>query len=225
MGRTHIGKSQIAGGCSARAAGRSAAVSWLLASFVLALALTLAYGQASASASTPAKWLLNGEFVTKTLSTTTHGNIKLLQPSSGIYIACEDTMEGTVGAESASTISKVTFSKCSSFSGCEGGATIEARDLPWGAEILVPQYTPLYLMRGKPESELRMFCTVFGYKSTIDCWGALAGEAKNGASGVTVAFYPNDPEMHLDCNGVVGTLEGTQTVEATKGGKLEFAFF
>jgi hypothetical protein len=179
-----------------------------------------------------AEWHLDGAMLTESLATSWKGKLKLTdtvinQNGMNGGAECEDTAEGPVVPGNTGEITKVTMSKCVAVAPCEASSStsLEALDLPWHTELVAIEGATHYVLAGSGhgEPEVRMKCKWLGSLLTDECRAsALNMTTTNGTSGVTATFITSEK---LTCNGRTspnhGTLEGTQTITASKGGKLE----
>jgi hypothetical protein len=179
-----------------------------------------------------AEWRLSGAKLTGSLATSWKGKLKLTdtfinQNGMNGGAECEDTAEGPVVPGNTGEITKVTMSKCVAVAPCEASSStsLEALDLPWHTELVAIEGATRYVLAGSGhgEPEVRMKCKWLGFLLTDECRAsALNMTTTNGTSGVTATFITSEK---LTCNGRTspnhGTLEGTQTITASKGGKLE----
>ncbi len=171
-----------------------------------------------------AEWRLGGVALTESTATSWKGKLKLGESETGEAVECEDTAEGSAVPTDVGEVTKWTSSKCVSLKICESsGITMEAVHLPWHAEVITIEGATRYVLTsgGHGEPGYKMGCKVLGLVVTSECTAStLSTSTTNGSSGLTATFLASEK---LACNGKarVGTLEGTQTITASKGGKLE----
>ncbi len=171
-----------------------------------------------------AEWRLGGVALTESQATSWKGKLKLGESETGEAVECEDTAEGSAVPTDVGEVTKWTSSKCVSLKICESsGITVEAVHLPWHAEVITIEGATHYVLTsgGHGEPGYKMGCKVLGVAVTSECTAStLSTSTTNGSSGLTATFLASEK---LTCNGAarVGTLEGTQTITASKGGKLE----
>jgi hypothetical protein len=147
-----------------------------------------------------------------------------------ISLSCEDTLEGSVGLGALDEITKSTMSSCVAVGGKSGSCetkdpvALAAKDLPWRSELLPTEGVlhDLIVADGKGNPGFAMECTVGGIHKTVDeCTATqLKTSVTNAAGGVDETYDGEKPNCSIGGSGA-GALEGTQLVEATKGGKLE----
>ena len=180
------------------------------------------YGEDKTFTTLSAEWRLDGALFTESVATGWKGKIKLSEPENNTVVECENTAEGSVTPGVAGEITKWPKSTCVGVKTCENGSTVEALNLPWHTELVTVEGVTREVLTGTGHGEpgYKLACKYKGiilYESKCTA-SALNMTTTNGASGVTAKFLGTEK---LSCGGAsIGTLEGTQTIETSKGGKL-----
>ena len=166
-----------------------------------------------------AEWRLSGAVLTEPAAAGWKGNVKVGPPNA--TVECTEAAEGSEGPGAAGVVTQVGWSNCKSSLGlCTEPVTMKALNLPWHTEVInVEGSRRLVLVSGGNGSP--GFKYTCGNSFLDECTaGTLSLTATNTTGGVTASFIASEKPR---CTDGVGTpvLEGTQTIEATKGGKLE----
>ena len=169
------------------------------------------------------EWRQGGAPLSEAVGTKWNGPLALADKE-GVTVECEDTGEGTAGLGAAGTVTKWTASHCTSKGSCES-QTVEAVDLPWHSELSISEgggtTQDVITGAGKGEPGYKSTCVVFGIKVIETCKApTLSIGVENVTSGVRGTFDGKKLNCSRGGEGE-GSLEGTQFIEATKGGKLE----
>jgi hypothetical protein len=182
-----------------------------------------AVNASEASKLAEAEWGLSGVKLTESIATSWHGEFEASNANNGAAVACEDTAEGSVSAGLGGEVTKVTMSKCVGVKTCEAGSTIEVSNLPWHTELVHSEglIHVVLVGGGKGAPSYKVTCDVGKLQLTEECTApAINTKTANGSGGVTATFADKKTS---ECNGTknVGSIEGTQTIASSKGGKLE----
>jgi hypothetical protein len=180
-------------------------------------------GQAAASSED--QWRLGSAALSESVATEWNGKLKVSDkvPGLGTLAAeCTVTAEATTSPGATGELTKSTLSSCVNVSLCEG-PVVQALNIPWHTELQTIEGTireelggggkgtPTYKLScegelGKPHSE----CSKAELKPTVT----------NGTKGVTVTFSSSEKLHSSLTNENSCALEGSETLEASKGGKL-----
>lgn len=176
------------------------------------------------------EWRQGGSSLGEAVATKSKGTVKLTdEEATGgpLTLECETAGEGTVGPKTADEESKWTASNCVVVSGaCEKGKSVElvAVHLPWRSELVLSEEATrdVILSSGKGVPGFQVKCYAGGiFKTADECTAtALRTGMTNVTGGVDATFDGEKLKCKLGGTGA-GKLEGTQLIEATKGGKLE----
>ncbi|HEV3319541.1 MAG TPA: hypothetical protein VG053_07415 [Solirubrobacteraceae bacterium] len=174
------------------------------------------------------EWRLVGVALTESVATGWKGKMKVTDSEAPIVgtatVECEEAAEGRVTPGSAGEVTKWTTSGCVGVKGCEASeASVEAVNLPWRAELVTAEGTAheLLVADGHGTPGYKVKCRVLGGLHTEDvCTGTLGATTANAAGGVTATFKPSEKLSCTASKSNSGSLEGAQTIAATKGGKL-----
>ena len=173
------------------------------------------------------EWRQAGAALTQPVAVTWKGTVKTSanNKTGGSYaVECTDTGEGMVEPGAAGTQTKWTMSNCKAIQGaCESKASgsLEALNLPWNTTLTVlGGVTRNLITNSGGTAGFKIKCTnsVLG-ETSIQCKGTFNTAMENATAGVTARLAPG--KMECDLLELEGKVEGTQTIEATKGGKLE----
>jgi hypothetical protein len=195
---------------------------------VLATGALALWGVAPALASTRVGWRVNGAPLNET-SVATHWKGTLTLSDSKVPVVgasaakCEDTAEGLAESGGAGEVTSLTASGCAAVKGCESGheVTVEALHLPWHTELVATEGSLREVLTsgGKGAPGFKLKCRALGVQLQDECTGTLSASTTNNASGVTAAFSASEKFSCTSGGAGSGTLEGSQTIEAS-GGKL-----
>jgi hypothetical protein len=174
-----------------------------------------------------AEWRQVGAALTAPVATVSKGTVKLrvVDHELSFTTECSVTGEGSVEPGAAGTQTKWAMSSCKAIAGeCESekAGSLEALNLPWNTALTVAGgVTRDLITNSHGTAGFEMTCyTIFG-KIGIACTGTFNTIMENVTGGVDARLETEA----LACDGPTeftkGIVEGTQTVEATKGGKLE----
>jgi hypothetical protein len=171
------------------------------------------------------EWRLGGAALTEPVATNWKGKLKLSDSNSGAVVECEDAAEGPVEPGIEGEVTKWTASKCVGVKVCESsGVTVEVLHLPWSTSLKKSSEGTIrdWLVSQHEPGGYKLKCKVLGISYIDECTKGLPIEATmtNGSSGVIATFLTTPT---FTCNGKsgVGSIESVQTIEASKGGKLE----
>ena len=168
---------------------------------------------------TSGEWRQGGASLKESTATTWKGTVKLTDTVGGDAVECEEAGAGSAGPGAVDTTTKVTLSKCVMKAGACEKPGLEARHLAWNTELI--DYDglthDLTVSGGSGTPGYALTCNGF---LTDTCEGTSNTAMENVTNGVDAKF---DKEKLFCTYGGAGsgTLEGTQLIEATKGGKLE----
>ena len=179
---------------------------------------------------TPVEWRQGGAVLSESVGTKSKGTVKLADEAATggeLEVECEAAGEGSVGPGGVDEETKWSKSKCTlvKTGSCEAGKAAElvAVHLPWHSETLALEGTvrDVITSSGKGTPGLEIVCTVAGIFKVVDeCTGTLKTGMTNVAGGVDATF--DGEKLKCSSGGAgKGALEGTELIEATKGGKLE----
>lgn len=176
------------------------------------------------------EWRQAGASLKESLATTWSGKLVLADQTLGVTSECEATGEGTAELWAAGSETKWTVSGCTVTVGkglCPSVESVEAVNLPWHTELVDSAGAKYNVITSKGGGEVgftRKCHTALG-KSTDTCTAKkLETDMANVAGGVNATFDSKAFEgeaLHCTLSGGSGAAEGTQLVEAVKGGKLE----
>ena len=122
----------------------------------------------------------------------------------------------------AGEVTKWTLSKCAAVKGCENTPTVEAVNLPWKVELVAAGsgLEEKLVSSGKGTPGFTMSCEALHVKAVDTCTASLVQSTTNGTGGVSAAFLASE-KLNCTLGGTgSGVLEGSNTIEATSGGKL-----
>ena len=176
-------------------------------------------------------WQLNGVGLSEVIATSSKGNVKVTDtkfPLIGtMAVECEDTVEGTAGAGGVGSVTKWTTSKCAALGGCEKSSTavMTPLNLPWHTELAVVEGSirELLVSGGKGTPGYKIECKSAGVKIEDSCSATLSTTTTNTTGGVTATFNSGEKLACTDGGAGSGSLEGSQSITATGGGKLSTA--
>lgn len=174
-------------------------------------------------------WALGGTLLGSSESATWKGTVEVTDesgPGGRLAVECEGSGEGSIGAWASGEQTKWSASHCTIVSAaeCETGRTakISPVDLPWRSELAVSAGAVVDVIGsgGKGAPGYAIECTVAGILETVDeCTGTLETSMTNVTGGVDSAA---DEKLRCTVGGSgKGLAQGTQLIEAAKGGKLE----
>ena len=172
------------------------------------------------------EWRQGGGLLSEPTGTKSKGTVKVTDEGYGKW-ECEATGEGSVGTTVTDEETKWGASKCTVVSGsCEvsKGAALKAVHLPWHSELLKSGGSSYDVIAssGKGAPGYTIECTVGGILKVVDeCTATtLKTSMANVAGGVDATF--DGEKLNCSVGGTgKGVVEGTQLLEATKGGELE----
>ena len=174
-----------------------------------------------------AEWRQGGAELLESVGTKSKGSVKLTDEGDSLEVECEGAGEGSVGAGSVGEESKWAKSKCTlvKAASCEAGkgAELSAVSLSWHSELVMPEgaVRDSITTGGKGTPGFTIKCTVGGILKVVDeCTGTLKTSVTNAAGGVDAAFDGEKLKCSVGGAGA-GALEGTELIEAAKGGTLE----
>jgi hypothetical protein len=186
------------------------------------------HGEDKIFSTSAVEWHLAGTELTESVTTTWKGKLKLSDSNSGAVVECEDAAEGPVEPGIEGEVTKWTTSKCVGVKACESsGVTVEALHLPWSTSLKKSSEGTIrdWLVSQHEPAGYKLKCKVLGLSYSDECTKGSQIEATmtNGSSGVMATFLTTPT---FTCNGKsgVGSVESAQTIEASKGGKLEVIF-
>ncbi len=172
------------------------------------------------------EWRQGGGLLSEPIGTRSKGTVKVTDEGYGKW-ECETTGEGSAGTTVTDEETKWGASKCTVVSGsCEAskGAALKAVHLPWHSELLKSGGSSYDVIAssGKGAPGYTIECTVGGILKVVDeCTATtLKTSMANVAGGVDATF--DGEKLNCSVGGTgKGVIEGTQLLEATKGGELE----
>ena len=175
---------------------------------------------------TPGEWKQGGLAISTSVATVWKGVIKF-RPTAGRMVECNDSGEGSVAPSGMGTEMTWTTSGCVTREGQCGSPAVVAEDLPWNTELAAWTKVLHDVMTedGKGVPGYSVKCTIFGIRAIYGCTAtALNTAVSNAAGGVNATFDGESLKCRLVSSHEPfesGSVEGTQLIEATKGGKLE----
>lgn len=181
------------------------------------------WGAAPAIAQANVGWRLNGSPLTGSIATSYKGTMKLSDP--GLFslgAECEDATEGSSTFGGVGEITQWTASKCVSIDVCEKStSTIEPLNLPWHSELVSVggSIHVVLVSSGKGTPRLKLKCKVYGSFVEDKCTGNLEMATTNVESGLSATFDGGKLKCE-ESEGYNGSLEGSQKITASAGGKL-----
>ncbi len=198
-----------------------------------AIAAIALLGVAPALASARVHWRLNGvplNPLNEATATKGKGTLKVTDTNfpiikGSVGVECEDAIEGNAAGATNGEATKWTMSKCVSTTskGCEsGGIEMQAVNLPWSAELVAAgsSVDEKLVSGGKGTPGFKVKCKIFGISNEDVCTGSLTQSTTNVTSGVSATFTASEKLNCTDGGTGSGVVEGSNSIEATGGGKL-----
>ena len=170
----------------------------------------------------PLEWQQGGKGLSEAAATAWKGTMKLTDSETTNTVECEDTVEGTAGPGVAGTVTKWTASKCTTTKGTCVSPVMEAVHLPWHSELNISaeKTQDTITEGGKGSPGYQMKCTVLGIKVTDECTATKLSTSMENATASVEALFDGE-KLNCTVGGWgKGSVEGTQLVEAIKGGRL-----
>lgn len=170
-----------------------------------------------------AEWRLGGTALIEPVPVAWKGKVRLAITTilGSATAECEDTGAGSAGANMIGSTTTWTLSKCTITAGtlCPVGeaAKVTTPGMPWSSELLTVAgaVRDQLVGSGNGQAGFELAC---GSNGVSDLCTNPVLTTTNTTSGVTATFLASEK---VTCEVGTGTFEGTQTIEATKGGKLE----
>jgi hypothetical protein len=204
-----------------------------LAAFAAALALG-ALGASAAlaapewwtsSTATTVEWQQAKAKISTAVPVAIKGNVILEDSAVESLVECNDTGEGTVGPGTASKVTAMTVSGCVLLKAgkCSALYTKEnpgAVGLPWTG-VLSDESSLMDKLGAEPGYQYHCNNPTLGkFQEKCVAPGGFTPTASNEEAGVDLVFEQKGLNCNVGGKGV-GTLRGSQHLEATKGGKVE----
>jgi hypothetical protein len=177
-----------------------------------------------AVASATATWSLKGVPITGSPAAATwKGKIKIVDHNVPIVgteqLECQETAQGKAGTGVAGEVTTMTLSSCVNVKNCPEPVA-EAVHTPWKSELTTSGETVQDKLTsgGSGAPDLKWECKGIGSKD--DCSGTLVTSMTNKSTGVTAALLESEKLKCALGGAGSGTVSGSQTVEASGGGRL-----
>lgn len=170
---------------------------------------------------TPGEWKQGGAGINTTIKTVWKGTVKATDVGFGGTVECKDTGEGVVEPGGLGKETKWTLSGCVAEAGCESPASLVALQVPWSTTLLYygeAMHNLISNSAGNAGFEINCDTALLGNVKD-GCAGTFSTTMKNVTAGVEAALVAEKVKCSL--LGDEGKFEGTQTIEASEGGKLE----
>ncbi len=170
----------------------------------------------------PSEWLQAGKALSSAVNTSWKGSLKLTDIQVGLTVECSDTGEGTAERGTGGSETKWAITGCTQIKGsCENTPTVEAVYLPWSTTLnaAIGGTVNQSIFNGAGDAGYEITCRIIKLNVHDYCTGTLDAGLKNVAEGVSETL--GDEKLACSNGHEGGTVEGTQTIQATSGGKLE----
>lgn len=183
-----------------------------------------------ATALSNAEWNLGGSSLSQPTAIGWSGSLKLTDEAAPqLAVKCNTSASGTAAVGLGGEVATWSASSCvpveeTSISCKSGKIEVKALNLPWRVELVEVEGTTRIALTGsgKGAAGFKMECEskFGGAKASFECTGAPVGSTTNVTAGITETLLASEK---LACGSELnkGKLEGSQTITATKGGKLE----
>lgn len=176
------------------------------------------------------EWGQKGVAIKETTATLWKGTIKLNDAGTENDIQCEESAEGSVEPGGTGTVAAMKVAKCTLIKGghCEAVLAAKAVGLPWHAELaasgagesIVRQIRLTKDGHGEPGFKFECQVGHFGRDEDECTATTLTTNLANNSTGIEANFSGGPLNCYLG-GAREGSLEGTQTIEAASGPKLE----
>jgi hypothetical protein len=174
------------------------------------------------------EWLLSGAYVPEPLETSWSGGKLTFSDTKATggqsKIECTDSGEGKALLNEGE-ITKWTGSSCVRVEGgCKKGEveSLTAVNLPWHEELVeVEGKVRVKLSSTKGATGFVVECNTLLGKVKDECTGTIDLNTENVSEGVNAPLYLPEKLKCTQGGSAAGVVEGSRTIKATKGGKLE----
>jgi hypothetical protein len=171
---------------------------------------------------TKSQWQQGGVGLGEAVATKWKGTVRVTDPElESVAVECESSGEGTAGPGAADSETSWSLSGCvlAKAGACKNLEKVKAVDLPWHTEL--NSFASRDAVTGEGAPGFQFTCVADGIKLTDKCTlTPLDPTVANGTGGVDLSF-DEEVTCFFGSKNHKGSLEGSQLVEAAKGGKLE----